>query len=157
MVLRRGPRTRLGRGWPNWLVNPSFPSHKQNATQLMQRGVAIFSFYHRNYSKPSTDHLTHGVLMASIHPAGDSYNHRPSDLHDVCHPTGNFILSSSCVVWLVVRSRGSREKDSEKVSTYAWWYSYLRDCLSLNSQEIIHKYVFLQLVEGGQPGPVARL
>jgi len=102
----------------------------------MQRGVAIFSFYHRNYSKPSTDHLTHGVLMASIHPAGDSYNHRPSDLHDVCHPTGNFILSSSCVVWLVVRSRGSREKDSEKVSTYAWWYSYLRDCLSLNSQEM---------------------
>jgi len=107
----------------------------------MQRGVAIFSFYHRNYSKPSTDHLTHGVLMASIHPAGDSYNHRPSDLHDVCHPTGNFILSSSCVVWLVVRSRGSREKDSEKVSTYAWWYSYLRDCLSLNSQEIIHNPV----------------
>ena len=104
----------------------------------MQRGVAIFSFYHRNYSKPSTDYLTHGVLMASIHPAGDSYNHRPSDLHDVCHPTGNFILSSSCVVWRVVRSRGSREKDSEKVSTYAWWYSYLRDCLSLNSQEIVH-------------------
>ena len=29
-----------------------------------------------------------------------------------------------------------REKDSEKVSTYAWWYSYLRDCLSLNSQEM---------------------
>ena len=79
----------------------------------------------------------HGV-DGVMYPAGDSYNHRPSDLHDVCHPTGNFILSSSCVVWLVVRSRGSREKDSEKVSTYAWWYSYLRDCLSLNSQEIIH-------------------
>ena len=29
--------------------------------------------------------------------------------------------------------------------------------MSLNSQEIIHKYVFLQLVEGGQPGPVADL
>ena len=84
--------------------------------------------------------------MASIHPAGDSYNHRPSDLHDVCHPTGNFILSSSCVVCLVVRSRGSREKDSEKVSTYAWWYSYLRDCLSLNSQEIIHKFILLEVL-----------
>ena len=32
--------------------------------------------------------------------------------------------------------REVREKDSEKVSTYAWWYSYLRDCLSLNSQEM---------------------
>ena len=46
----------------------------------MQRGVAIFSFHHRNFPKPSADHLTHGVLMASMHPAGDSYNHRPSDL-----------------------------------------------------------------------------
>ncbi len=46
----------------------------------MQRGIAIFSFHHRNFSKPSADHLTHDVLMASIHPAGDSYNHRPSDL-----------------------------------------------------------------------------
>jgi len=30
------------------------------------------------------------------------------------------------------------EKDFKKVSTYAWQYSFLRDCLSLNSQEIIH-------------------
>ena len=42
------------------------------------------------------------------------------------------------VVWLVVSWVEVREKDSEKVSTYAWWYSYLRDGLSLNSQEIIH-------------------
>jgi hypothetical protein len=33
------------------------------------------------------------------------------------------------------------EKDSKKVSTYACWYSYQRDCLSLYSQEIIHTYV----------------
>ena len=66
----------------------------------MQRGVAIFSFHHRNFPKPSADNLTHGVLMASMHPAGDSYNHRPSDLQAACHPTG--ILMSSCVVWLVV-------------------------------------------------------
>ena len=46
----------------------------------MQRSVAIFSFHRRNFPKPSADHLTHGVLMASMHPAGDSYNHRPSDL-----------------------------------------------------------------------------
>jgi len=47
--------------------------------------------------------------MASMHPAGDSYNHRPSDLQAACHPTG--ILMSSCVVWLVVscEERGSRE------------------------------------------------
>ncbi len=30
------------------------------------------------------------------------------------------------------------EKDLKKVSTYARRYSFLRDCLSLNSQEIIH-------------------
>jgi hypothetical protein len=46
----------------------------------MQRGVAIFSFHHRNFPKPSADHLTPGMLMASMHPAGDLYNHRPSNL-----------------------------------------------------------------------------
>jgi|APGre2960657444_1045066.scaffolds.fasta_scaffold36193_3 hypothetical protein len=46
----------------------------------MRRGVAIFSFHHWNFPKPSADHLTHGVLMASMYPAGDSYNRRPSDL-----------------------------------------------------------------------------
>jgi len=108
MVLRRGLRTRLGRGWPYWLVIPSFPSHIQNATQLMQSGVAIFSFHHRNFPKPSADHLTHGVLMALIHPAGDLYNHRPSDLQAACHPTG-ILMSVVVRLVVVVRSRGSRE------------------------------------------------
>ena len=108
MVLRRGPRTRLGRGWPYWLVNPSFPSHKQNATQLMQSGIAIFSFHHKNFSKPSADHLTYGVLMASIHPAGDSYNHRPSDLQKLHATLPGFSFSRRLVlcVWL---GRCSRE------------------------------------------------
>ena len=46
----------------------------------MQHGVAIFSFHHWNFPKPSGDHLTPGMSMASMHPAGDLYNHRPSNL-----------------------------------------------------------------------------
>jgi len=74
----------------------------------MQSGVAIFSFHHRNFPKPSADHLTHGVLMALIHPAGDLYNHRPSDLQAACHPTG-ILMSVVVRLVVVVRSRGSRE------------------------------------------------
>jgi hypothetical protein len=37
------------------------PSHQQNVTQLMQHGITIFSFHHRNFPKPSAGHLTRGV------------------------------------------------------------------------------------------------
>ena len=70
----------------------------------MRCGVAIFSFHHRNFPKPSADHLTHGVLMASMYPAGDSYNHRPSDLQKL-HAT---MVVAPCRA--VVQSRLSAQK-----------------------------------------------
>ena len=57
----KGSTHSAGTHWAYWVINPSFPSHQQNVTQLMQRGITIFSFQHRNFPKPSADHLTHGV------------------------------------------------------------------------------------------------
>jgi hypothetical protein len=76
----------------------------------MQRGVAIFSFHHRNFPKPSADHLTHGVFMALIHPAGDSYNHRPqAERFEKLHATLPGFSCRRCCVAGCELGRGSRE------------------------------------------------
>ena len=70
----------------------------------MRRGVAIFSFHHWNFPKPSADHLTHGVLMASMYPAGDSYNRRPSDLKSCKPPWSSCPVAPSCSLGSPLRS-----------------------------------------------------